>query len=289
MAGDAGAVHVRPESPGAGRGRAGVMTSGRQPLPELRIGCSGWNYASWKGTFYPAGLPPARWLTYYIDRFDTVEANGTFYRLPPPETFASWREATPRGFVMAVKASRYLTHLKRLRDPEEPLQRFFDHASALGSRLGPVLYQLPGNFHRDLPRLEQFLALLPPRLALDGTRPRSVQHVMEFRHPSWYVSEVFAVLARYRVALCLHDKHGSEIEWVAENPFVYVRFHGTSGRYHGSYSDSALDRWAERLVGEWRAGRDVYAYFNNDPGAVATQNAASLRARVRAAIDAHRP
>jgi uncharacterized protein YecE (DUF72 family) len=258
----------------------------RPSVPELRIGCSGWNYASWKGTFYPAGLPPSRWLSFYVDRFDTVEANGTFYCLPAPQTFASWRDGTPRRFVMAVKASRYLTHLKRLRDPEEPLQRFFDHASALGARLGPVLYQLPGNFHRDLPRLERFLELLPPRVALEGTRPRAVQHVMEFRNPSWYVSDTYSMLSQRGVALCLHDKRGSEIEWAGENPFVYVRFHGTSGHYQGSYGAPALDRWAERLAGEWSAGRDVYAYFNNDPGAVATENALSLRARVCALTSA---
>src|SRR5829696_8269039 len=127
------------------------MTARQPPHPQLRIGCSGWNYASWKGRFYPSGLPAGQWLAHYVQEFDTVEVNNTFYRLPPPETFAAWRDGTPRGFTIAVKASRYLTHLKRLRDPEEPVQRLFDHASALGDRLGPVLYQLPGNFGIDLP------------------------------------------------------------------------------------------------------------------------------------------
>jgi uncharacterized protein YecE (DUF72 family) len=257
------------------------MTSRPPSRPRLRIGCSGWNYASWKGRFYPAGLRPSDWLAYYTHQFDTVEVNNTFYRLPAPETFAGWRDATPEGFTMAVKASRYLTHLKRLRDPEEPVQRFFDHASCLGRRLGPVLYQLPGNFGLDLPRLEGLLHLLPPCIRVDddeATHP--VAHVMEFRDPSWYVDGTYALLAEHGVSLCLHDKRGSAIDAPAVGPVVYVRFHGTSGHYHGSYSGAELDRWADRLAGYWREGRDVYAFFNNDPEAVATMNARDLRARV---------
>ena len=251
-----------------------------RPSPQVRIGCSGWNYASWKGRFYPSGLRTADWLQYYVSQFDTVEVNNTFYRLPAPDTFAGWRAATPPGFTMAVKASRYLTHLKRLRDPEEPLQRFFDHASCLGPRLGPVLYQLPGQFTRDLPRLEGLLGLLPSHLRVDERPAHPVAHVMEFRHPSWYVDDTFALLAAHGVSLCLHDKADSAIEGPAVGPVVYVRFHGPSGHYHGSYAGAALDRWAERLTGHWRDGRDVYAYFNNDPEAAATVNARELRARV---------
>jgi uncharacterized protein YecE (DUF72 family) len=249
--------------------------------PQLRIGCSGWNYASWKGRFYPAGLRSADWLTYYTRQFDTVEVNNTFYRLPSPGTFADWRDATPDGFIMAVKASRYLTHLKRLRDPEEPVQRFFDHASYLGPRLGPVLFQLPGNFTLDLPRLEGLLGLLPGCLRVpDSQAAQAVAHVVEFRDPSWYVDDIFALLTEHGVSLCLHDKSGSAIDRPTVGPALYVRFHGSSGRYHGSYSAAALERWADRLVCDWRAGRDVYAYFNNDPEAVATMNARDLRARV---------
>jgi uncharacterized protein YecE (DUF72 family) len=248
--------------------------------PQVRIGCSGWNYASWKGRFYPVGLRAADWLQYYVSQFDTVEVNNTFYRLPAPETFQAWRVATPPGFTMAVKASRYLTHLKRLLDPEEPVQRFFDHASCLGDRLGPVLYQLPAQFSRNLPRLEGLLRLLPPDVRLDEGAVHPVAHVMEFRHPSWYVDDTFALLAEHGVSLCLHDKTGSAIETPAIGPLVYVRFHGTSGHYYGSYSAAALDEWADRLTGYWKEGRDVYAYFNNDPEAVATVNARDLRARV---------
>lgn len=245
-------------------------------MPRLCIGCSGWNYKGWRGQFYPQGLAPAGWLDYYASRFDTVEANGTFYRLPSPETFAAWKQQTPPGFVMAVKASRYLTHLKRLREPEEPVHRFFDHASRLGVRLGPVLYQLPGHFHKDLDRLRHFLDVLPRRLRLGG-RLRPIQHVIEFRHVSWYDDEIYRLLAGHGIALCQHDRTGSGIEGDVVGPFVYVRFHGTGGDYHGSYGEPTLRRWAVRLVNAWRGGRDVYAYFNNDPGAVATENALTLR------------
>lgn len=240
---------------------------------EVRVGCSGWNYKSWRDRFYPKGLAANKWLEFYAERFDTVEINNTFYRLPERETFADWRVRMPSTFVAAVKGSRYLTHMKRLRDPEEPLDRLFSRASALGAKLGPVLYQLPAHFTCDVKRLDDFLRLLPRRL-----RSRALQHVMEFRHPSWYVDEVFRVLESRRVALCLHDKQGSEIAEPLIGPFIYVRFHGTSGHYHGSYSDNQLDRWAARLAERANAGIRVFAYFNNDPDATAVRNAMTLRA-----------
>jgi uncharacterized protein YecE (DUF72 family) len=235
--------------------------------PRYRIGCSGWNYKSWKGRFYPSRLAASKWLPYYADLFDTVEINNTFYRLPEAETFARWRAQVPAGFLFAVKASRFLTHMKRLRDPEEPIDRLFSRVRALGSRLGPVLYQLPGTLAFDLPLLEDFLCALP----------RRTQHVVEFRHPSWYVDATFDCLERRGAALCLHDKEGSEISEPFVGGCVYVRFHGTSGRYHGSYSTRTLAAWADRLVARRQDGIDVYAYFNNDPDAVAVRNAETLR------------
>jgi len=237
-----------------------------------RVGCSGWNYKAWRGPFYPKELPVARWFPFYASRFDTVEINNTFYRLPERSTFAAWRAQAPDGFLFAVKASRFLTHMKRLRQPEEPLARLFSRASALTRQLGPVLYQLPGNFLIDVPRLDALLQALP---RLSGGR--RVRHVMEFRHPSWYVTEVYEVLHARGVALCLHDKDGSAIDRPIDGPFVYVRFHGTSGRYHGSYSSRALRRWAHRLAEQAQSGRHVFAYFNNDPAAAAVENALALR------------
>jgi uncharacterized protein YecE (DUF72 family) len=253
--------------------------------PQLRIGCSGWNYKSWRGLFYPRDLPQSQWLARYAETFDTVEANSTFYRLPEVDTFAAWREQTPQGFLMAVKASRYLTHLKRLRDPDLPLERLFERAAALGARLGPVLYQLPGFQKFDRSRLERFLKALPERLpGHGGRRGARLQHVVEFRDPSWYVADTFALLAERRVALCLHDKRASAIEAPQVGPFVYVRFHGTSGHYVGSYGRAALTRWAVYLADHWGAGKDVYAYFNNDPDATSTRNARELRRRVMALV-----
>ena len=240
-----------------------------------RVGCSGWNYKSWRGRFYPRDLPAPQWLRYYTGVFDTVEVNNTFYRLPEEATFAAWRRQTPPSFLMAVKASRFLTHMKRLRDPEEPIDRLFSRAAALGTRLGPVLYQLPGHFGIDLRRLEQFLEALPKR-----RRGRRTPHVFEFRNPGWYVRETFQLLEKHGASLCLHDKLGSSIAAPFVGPLVYVRFHGTSGHYHGSYPDAQLERWAHRLAEQSRDGRRVFAYFNNDPDAVATVNARTLRDRL---------
>jgi uncharacterized protein YecE (DUF72 family) len=236
-----------------------------------RVGCSGWTYKSWRGRFYPRDLPASRWLEFYAAHFDTVEVNNSFYRLPPRSTFEAWRAQAPSAFLFAVKASRFLTHMKRLIDPEEPLARLFSSLSGIGRRLGPVLYQLPPTLMLDLPRLDRFLRALPRRPS--GTR----LHVVEFRHPSWYTPETFALLTRRRVALCLHDKLGSTIAEPFAGPFVYVRFHGTSGHYHGSYPHRQLERWAHVLAEQTHAGRRVFAYFNNDPDAVATKNALTLR------------
>ena len=236
-----------------------------------RVGCSGWNYKSWRGRFYPTDLPVARWLEYYATKFDTVEINNSFYRLPNQATFDGWRTQVPSSFLFTVKASRFLTHMKRLLDPDDPVQRLFSSLSGLRRRLGPVLYQLPPTLTLDLPRLDRFLRALPRTST--GTR----LHVVEFRHPSWYVAETFELLTRRRVTLCLHDKLGSEIDTPLVGPCVYVRFHGTSGHYHGSYSRRQLDRWAHVLAEQTHAGRRVFAYFNNDPEAVATANAQTLR------------
>jgi uncharacterized protein YecE (DUF72 family) len=236
------------------------------PDPILRIGCSGWQYAHWRGDFYPAGLPTTRWLSHYAGAFDTVELNNSFYRLPSPEAFGGWRARTPAGFLFAVKASRFLTHMKKLKDPVDPLARFFDAARELGPKLGPILYQLPPRFPVNLDRLRTFLHALPP----------GFRHVMEFRDASWYAPEVLAALQSAGVALCLHDMSGSATDRMRVGPFVYVRFHGVT-RYGGRYDDERLAGWADWLAEEHGAGRDVFAYFNNDVGGHAPRDAARLR------------
>jgi uncharacterized protein YecE (DUF72 family) len=238
-----------------------------------RIGCSGWLYKHWRGNFYPASLPQKAWLEHYAQHFDTVEINNTFYRLPEASTFKEWRRRAPRDFEYAVKASRFLTHMKKLKNPEEPIARFFDRARYLGSALGPVLFQLPPRWPLNFERLEEFLAALPARR----------RYAIEFRDPSWYADDVLARLASHRVVLCLHDMTGSESAKLVTGPFVYVRFHGSQGgrKYSGTYSDAALDEWAQWLSDRLRAGVPVYAYFNNDADGHAPRDAVRLRDKIR--------
>jgi uncharacterized protein YecE (DUF72 family) len=247
----------------------GEQPSRRAALPDpessVRIGCSGWQYKHWRGNFYPTALSTTRWLEYYATHFDTVEINNSFYRLPEADTFAEWRRRVPRSFVYAVKASRYLTHMKRLKEPGPPVALFFSRARKLGHRLGPVLYQLPPHWPRNLERLETFLRTLP----------KSRLHAIEFRDPSWYCDETFDLLGRYHEALCLHDMAGSPTGRRLVGPFVYLRLHGPR-RYAGRYADQTLEGWAEWCVSHQRQGVPVYAYFNNDAGGHAPKDALRL-------------
>jgi uncharacterized protein YecE (DUF72 family) len=243
-----------------------------QNFSRARIGCSGWEYKHWKGDFYPETLPRQRWFQHYARVFDTVEINNSFYRLPQKQTVRGWRLQAPVRFVYAVKASRYLTHMRKLKDPRDPLDLLFDRARELGSHLGPVLYQLPPRWKPDLGRLEEFLQAIPS----------DVRQVIEFRDGAWYSDRTFELLARHRVALCLHDMTGSATPRMIVGPFIYVRFHGASAKYSGSYSTAQLDDWADWLDANMARGCDVYAYFNNDAGGHAPRNALSLRQALEA-------
>ena len=238
------------------------MTRGR-----ARIGCSGWQYQHWRGDFYPADLPQSRWFEHYASAFDTVEINNTFYRLPERATFANWARRAPRCFTFAVKASRFLTHMKKLKDPEEPVERLFSRMRALECHLGPVLYQLPPGWTVDQDRFRHFVEILP----------RDVRHVVEFRDPSWYDPAICRLMQDGGVALCLHDMPGSATGKHDGSPFVYVRFHGSGAKYGGGYSDARLRGWAEWLNARRDQGCDVYAYFNNDIGGHAPRDAVTLR------------
>lgn len=240
-------------------------------LDGIHVGCSGWQYKHWRGDFYPAELSAARWFDHYARAFDTVEINNSFYRWPPPETFRKWGEQAPVNFVYAVKASRFLTHMKKLKDPEEPVARTFENARHLGRHLGPVLYQLPPRWGPDLERFERFLGALPGRR----------MHTVEFRDPAWYGDAVFELLRRYGVALCLHDMHGSATGRWTIGPFVYVRFHFGTQKYGGRYDDARLDEWASWLAEQASAGQPVFAYFNNDTGGHAPRDAVRLREMIR--------
>lgn len=230
----------------------------------LHVGTSGWQYRDWRGVLYPEDLPVRRWLAHYVEAFATVEVNNTFYRLPPTETFASWARALPPGFVMTLKASRYLTHIKRLADPAEPVARFLERAAPLREHLGPVLLQLPPTLAVDRPRLADTLDRFPSDCRV----------AVEFRHPSWFDDSVADLLAEHNAALCLTDR-GSRVTgplWRTAD-WGYVRFH--EGRAHPwpCYGDAALDRWVGRVGELWPADEDVFGYFNNDPGGCAVRDA----------------
>ncbi len=240
----------------------------------LYVGTSGWQYRDWRGTFYPAKLPQKGWLEFYADRFQTVEVNNTFYNLPAATVFDAWKRQAPAGFVYALKASRYLTHRKKLNDPEQPLDVLLTRARRLGDRLGPVLYQLPADWHCNVERLRRFIALLP----------HDVRHVFEFRDPTWYTDGVRELLTETGMNFCVHDLRGvASPVWVT-GPLVYLRFHGpTAKAYAGKYRRDHLRRWADKIEEFRGAGRDVYAYFNNDDRAYAVTNARQLQELISAA------
>lgn len=240
-------------------------------MREVRIGCSGWSYAHWRGVVYPEGLAQRRWLEHYSTLFGTVEVNATFYRLPRRTTVAAWVEGTPPGFVFAVKASRYLTHVRRLTDTGRGLDRFYARIEPLvaSPKLGPVLWQLPETFRRDDERLARALAALP-----------AGRHGFEFRHESWFVPEVHALLREHGVALVYgdHPSRPFQSEDLTAD-WAYVRLHHGSRGRRGNYSERELDEWAERIAA-WRRRADVYAYFNNDWEGFAVRNALGLAERL---------
>ena len=237
-------------------------------MKPVRIGCSGWMHDDWRGRLYQRGEPKRRWLELYASRFDTVEVNSTFYRLARREAVASWVEQTPPSFVFAVKASRYLTHVRRLVGIEDGIRRFYEPLEPLieADKLGPVLWQLPENFHRDDSRLDGWLQALP-----------AGWHTIEFRHPSWFVSEVTSALRTHEVALAIGDHPERPFQMLeATATWTFVRFHyGSRGR-GGNYSATELSGWAERIA-RWRERETVYAYFNNDWQGFAPANALELR------------
>lgn len=233
-------------------------------MAEVFIGTSGYAYRHWKGVFYPNKLPSSQWLAFYCEHFSTVELNNPFYRLPSRDAFVRWKQGTPAGFTFAVKFSRFLTHVKRLKEPEGPLDRFYSRAGGLGSKLGPVLFQLPPNFKPDLDRLRSLLML----------RSKDQRWVLEFRNSEWFTDKVLDTLREYGASFCVHDAtEGCPTAVTAR--LAYLRLHGTP-THDGNYDRRALRKWA-RQIEEWLAhGIDVYAYFNNDVGGYAVANAKQL-------------
>lgn len=239
------------------------------------IGTSGWQYDHWRGHLYPRSLPKARWLEHYADRFATVEVNNAFYRLPEPGTFEAWRDRTPPDFVMAVKTSRYLTHVRRLHDPEEPARRLLERARLLGGKLGPFLVQLPSNFRRDLVLLDEALLQFVPETRV----------AFEPRHDSWFTEETAELLARRDVAWVLTDGLGLRAPRWRTASWGYARLHQGRASPPPCYGRRALHSWAERLAAMWSPGEEVFVYFNNDGCGCAVHDARALaRAAARAGL-----
>jgi len=231
------------------------------------IGTSGWHYEHWRDRFYPVKLSKDEWLGFYATRFATVELNNSFYKLPSESAFATWYRFSPAGFTFAVKVNRFITHIKRLKNAGEAEERFVNRAKILGEKLGPLLYQLPPNMHRNDEVLESFLSALPG----------GMKHVFEFRHESWLEERVFQILHKYNAGFCIFDMPGISCPVVATTSFAYIRFHGSSGLYFSCYSDEELAEWAKKLAKLAADLEAVYIYFNNDAEAFAVRNAMTLR------------
>jgi uncharacterized protein YecE (DUF72 family) len=245
-------------------------------LPPARIGTSGWHYASWRGPFYPETVKPKDFLSFYVTRFSTTELNNPFYRLPTEAAVRCWRDTTPADFLFTWKASRFITHMLKLRNAENGLEVMFGRARGLAPKLGPILFQLPPTLKADRERLASFLKLLPT----------GYRYTFEFRHASWYEPPILDILREHDVALCLSDHAAAPSPWEATASFVYIRGHGPSGRYWGSYGDDALQRWAADIA-RWRAqGRAVFCYFDNDVKSAAPEDAQRLLALVAPAMRA---
>jgi uncharacterized protein YecE (DUF72 family) len=237
-------------------------------MARILIGTSGWHYDSWRGPFYPAGLPAKRQLQYYASQFPTAELNGVFYRTPTLEAVKSWAEQTGSDFIFAWKASKFITHWKRLSENSaSSLELLESRLSLLGQKAGPILFQLPPNFRAAPDRLASFLKLLP-----DGHR-----YSFEFRHPSWYAPPVLRLIADHNISLCLSDHHDAPAPWKRTADFVYVRNHGPGGRYKGRYPQTELADQARRIRSWKKQGCDVYVFFDNDQKSAAPADALRLR------------
>jgi uncharacterized protein YecE (DUF72 family) len=236
-------------------------------MATIYIGTSGWSYKHWIGTFYPAGIKESSQFEYYLKSFQTVELNNPFYHLPARETFVKWRKSTPENFIFSVKASRYITHMKKLLDGKETTSLFLKHAGGLKEKLGPILFQLPPGWKINVERLKDFLSHLP----------KKHRYVFEFRNSTWYDEKIYSLLRKYNCAFCIYEleHHFSPTPITAD--FVYVRLHGPEGKYAGSYTDTELKKWADQCVNWKKEEKDVFFYFDNDQLGYAAFNAIRLK------------
>jgi uncharacterized protein YecE (DUF72 family) len=244
----------------------------RNPQARIFIGTSGWSYASWRGPFVPREVMIKHHLSFYATQFITAELNGVFYRTPSLDAVRGWRDQSPDDFVFAWKASKFITHWKRLSErSRNSLDLIEERLDILGAKAGPVLFQLPPRFEADGERLASFLKLLNP----------SRRYAFEFRHPSWYDESIYKILRRHHIALCISDHHHAPSPWLVTARHVYLRGHGPEGTYQGHYSDTAMKKWARAIAAWYRQRRVVYVYFDNDQKSAAPADAARLRAVLR--------
>ena len=236
----------------------------------IHIGTSGWHYSHWVGPFYPAGTSSEEFLDFYTGLFRTVEINNTFYQLPARETLDAWREGTPKDFLFACKASRFITHMKKLKEPKQSVARFFRTIEALREKLGPILFQLPPRWRLDVARLRAFLKALP----------RDHRYAFEFRDESWFTQDTLNILAEYGAAFCIYDLAGRQSPEAVTADIVYVRLHGPGKAYQGHYERRVLQRWARRCLAWSEEGKEIYVYFDNDEKGYAAQDALTLQRTV---------
>jgi uncharacterized protein YecE (DUF72 family) len=233
----------------------------------IHIGTSGWHYDHWKGPFYPDDMKTKEMLGFYAEHFHAAEINNSFYQLPSVKTLETWRETVPADFLFAVKASRYITHMKKLKDPEESVQKFLERVKTLGNRLGPILFQLPPKWKCNAARLKEFLERLPEEL----------HYTFEFRDPSWFSKEVYNLLSKAKAAFCIYELAGTLSPKEVTADFVYIRLHGPKGAYEGSYDKRTLAGWAGALSTWAGQEKDVFCFFDNDQNGYAAKNARSLK------------
>ena len=233
----------------------------------IHIGTSGWHYNHWIGPFYPKHTPSAEFLGIYTQHFHTVEINNTFYQLPSHDTLIDWRKGTPKQFLFACKASRFITHMKKLKDPEPSIKRFLETIQVLGNKLGPILFQLPPRWKINVERLEGFLKVLP----------KKYRYAFEFRDESWFDQSVYAVLAKYHAAFCVYNLAGRWSPEMVTANFVYIRLHGPGRAYQGRYQENVLRAWAKKIRKWSDNGKDVFCYFDNDEKAYAAKDAMKLK------------
>lgn len=233
----------------------------------IHIGTSGWHYDHWKGPFYPQDIKTEEMLGFYAGRFRVAEINNSFYQLPAEETLKTWRDLVKSDFCFAVKASRYITHMKKLKDPKEPLKNFLKRIKILGDRLGPILFQLPPKWKCNPGRLEEFI----------GQLPGGLRYTFEFRDPSWFNEEIYTLLREVGAAFCIYELSGNKSPREVTADFVYIRLHGPEGAYEGSYAQGTLAGWAGALSTWARQGKEIFCFFDNDQNGYAAQNARSLQ------------